>query len=1101
MAFSLGTAEGRIVVDGSAAKAGFATAQSAAEAMFSVLENKVNAVKDLGTNMTKIGAVGAAGFGLAVNAAANFEQRMSAVAAVSGATTSEFDALRQKALDLGKDTSFGATEAAMAIEELVKAGLTIPDVMNGAADATVALAAAGEISLPQAAEIASAAMNNFNLTGAEMPRIADLIAGAANASAISVGEFGISLQQVGAVANLTGMDFQDVSVAIAEMGNAGIKGSDAGTSLKTMLMNLQPTTKAQTAEFERLGLLTTSTEGALKSMAEQGIKPVGTSMDSIRQAVGKYLVETQGLKEDTKELGQATDDWLVKNGGMQNAFFDTEGKIKSLKDIQQVLQDSTKGMSEQQKLASLELLFGADAIRAAAIMAKNGASGYDTLYASMSKVTAAEVAATRMDNFRGALEQVKGAIETVAIEVGGVLLPVFTTIAQKIDALISKFLELPEGIKKAIYIFAAVVTAVTLAGGALIGLAFAIAPVVASFLGMLALNSVISIFTAIFAAAAGGAGPLAALGAGVARIMTLFGRVTTVARILIGVLRLMGAAWAIATGPIGIAIAIIAALAAGFYILYQRSETFRNFVNGIAAAIMGVLNPAIELAKQAIQSIVDGFNGVSGSGALGFFEGIGQVARTLWDTLMSLVSWFMGNFMPALSAAGASIQSSLGAAFQQISSVVTGQLWPALQQLWTSLSTTLAPVVQFLGEHWQIFAAILLGPVILALGLIIGAVIAVVAVLATILPPIIQIGAAIINFAVGIIGPVFSTIVSVVSGAINILVGIIRTFAALLTGNWSAAWEGLKQIAEGAWQAITGVFTGVGDIIGAIVAFCDAVIQVFIDLWDELVGHSIVPDTINGVIEWFAKLPGEILGKLAAFAAQVIAKFVEIAINVITKIAQLVADIVNWFSQLPGRVISALAALGGMLLSTAASWIASAISGVSGALGGLLSIFSGLGSRVLGALGNVGSILYNAGSSIIRGLINGINSAIGGVRSALGKVTSMIPSWKGPPEKDKILLTNAGKLIMAGLVKGIDLGTPELKKTLNNLMPVMQSSVSLEASGYRPSTTVVKLPAAVGSSSTGGNTYNFNSYGADANAASDVTARKIRTMVTMGAFG
>src|SRR5678816_4657152 len=101
--------------------------------------------------------------------------------------------------------------------ELIKAGISVEDTLNGAADATVALAAAGEIDLPQAATISANAMNAFGLAAKDLPHVADLIAGAANASAIDVGEFGQSLQQAGATAHLSGLSCDDLSCAIAAM--------------------------------------------------------------------------------------------------------------------------------------------------------------------------------------------------------------------------------------------------------------------------------------------------------------------------------------------------------------------------------------------------------------------------------------------------------------------------------------------------------------------------------------------------------------------------------------------------------------------------------------------------------------------------------------------------------------------------------------------------------------------------------------------------------------------------------------------------------------------------------------------------------------------
>ena len=317
--------------------------------------------------LTAAGVGIAAAGGYAVKSAADFEKTLSGVKAVSGATADEMKQIQGLALQLGKDTSFSASEAAAGIEELVKGGLTIPDIMNGAAKATLDLAAAGGVSLPDAAIIAANALAQFNLQGKDMGHVADLIAGAANASALDVGQFKFSLQAAGAVAATTGFSFDDLAQAIAVMGKAGITGSDAGTSLKTMMMSLQPSTKK--------------------------------------------------AKETMRDLGL----WTAQTG---SAFFDANGKVKSMAEVAGILQNATKDLTQAQKLQALETMFGSDAIRAAAVLAKEGAGGFNEMAGAMGKVTAASVGAEKLNNLAGDITTLKGSVETAAITFGMVFLPV-----------------------------------------------------------------------------------------------------------------------------------------------------------------------------------------------------------------------------------------------------------------------------------------------------------------------------------------------------------------------------------------------------------------------------------------------------------------------------------------------------------------------------------------------------------------------------------------------------------------------------------------------------------------------------------------------------
>lgn len=419
--YNLGTARGSVVIDyrdtgTSKANADLQKLRASAKSTGTDFGSSAQSVERGGL------AIGAA-LGLVVVAAARFEKRLSGIEAVSGATATQMDALRKKALQLGADTAFSAEQGAEAIEELVKAGVPLEDILNGAADAAVNLAAAGGIELADAASIASTAMNAFNLSGKDLGHVADLIAGAANASAIDVNQFNFAMQQASATAALAGFKFDDLATAIAVMGQAGIKGSDAGTSIKTFLQNLQPTTVKQTKLFNDLGITTR---------------------------------------------------------GLGNRFFDAAGNVKSMSEVAQVLQESLKGQTRQQKLLTLETLFGSDAIRAAAIFADAGAQGFDKMAASMGKVKAADVAATRLDNLSGDIEFLKGTAETLAITLGEILIPRLRDLAGGANSALTKISEMDDKTKTMIVDNAALAAGLALTVGVIGRMAVAVKALMAA---------------------------------------------------------------------------------------------------------------------------------------------------------------------------------------------------------------------------------------------------------------------------------------------------------------------------------------------------------------------------------------------------------------------------------------------------------------------------------------------------------------------------------------------------------------------------------------------------------------------------------------------
>lgn len=594
MSYNLGSAEGTIKITADTSGADQA-AKKTDEALQKIGKSSSQTQQDLDKVGSASGAAAlaiAGGFALAVNTAANFEQGLSNIKAVSGATDAEMKKISDTALRIGKDTTFSATEAAQAIEELSKAGISVDDILNGAADAAVNLAAAGGVDLPTAATIASNAMNAFGLTAADMVGVVDQIAGASNASAIDVNDFGQSLSQVGAVASLAGLSFDDTAIAIAEMGNAGIKGSDAGTSLKTMLMNLQPQTKKQSELMQELGLITAD----------------GT-----------------------------------------NQFYDQEGKLKSLRDIQDVLSTSLTGMTDAQKQAALETIFGSDAIRAAAILTDEGAAGYDKMAEAMGKVSAADVAETRLDNFKGSLEGLKGSLETVGIQIGMVLIPYLRAFVDWVSSVVDGFGALSPTLQEIIII-----------GGLVAG----------------------GLLSAVWAAS---------------KIYNVFSTASAAVRLLSKAFDLLKA------NPIVLIILAIIALGVALYELYQHSETFRNivgkawdFVKDAAARAWAVIEPILKWFKELWDALVDAFQtGDWGSVWDKITEGLSNV----WDVLKDLGKKLGGYILDALSWVGSQIPGWIANAWSWLTDDFTPWLIESLGDLGSMLGEWFVTAWDFLAEN------------------------------------------------------------------------------------------------------------------------------------------------------------------------------------------------------------------------------------------------------------------------------------------------------------------------------------------------------------------------------------------------------------------
>lgn len=312
-------------------------------------------LRDFKTESTIAGAALLALPAMAVKAAMGFDKEMSKVAAVANATADEMDALRQAAIKAGADTSFSAGESATAISELAKAGVSTSAILGGALAGSLDLAAAGGLALADAATIAAQAMNVFDLGGSDVARVADTLAAGANKSAADVGQLGEALRQGGLLAKQTGLGLEDTVGVLSAFADNALIGSDAGTSLKTMLMRLTPQSKEAKEEMDRLNL----------------------------------------------------------------SAYDAAGNFVGLENFAGQLRDSLADLTPEARNSALQVIFGADAARAAGVLYDIGADGVRDYTAAVDdQGAAARMAAVQLDNLAGDLEQLSGSIETAFIQAG-----------------------------------------------------------------------------------------------------------------------------------------------------------------------------------------------------------------------------------------------------------------------------------------------------------------------------------------------------------------------------------------------------------------------------------------------------------------------------------------------------------------------------------------------------------------------------------------------------------------------------------------------------------------------------------------------------------
>lgn len=249
--------------------------------MKTALRDIPNGIEQMGTAMQSAGeklsamgdalmpisaAAAAVGVG-AIKMTADFDSSMSKVSAISGATGKDFDALRQKAREMGAETKFSASEAADAFTYMAMAGWKTEEMMSGI-DGIMALSAADGLDLATTSDIVTDSLTAMGLSAEDAGHFADVLAAASTNANTNVEMMGETFKYAAPVAGALGFSIEDLAMATGLMANAGIKGSQSGTALRGWLTRLAKPTKESGNAMKALGLSLTNADGSMKSLFE-----------------------------------------------------------------------------------------------------------------------------------------------------------------------------------------------------------------------------------------------------------------------------------------------------------------------------------------------------------------------------------------------------------------------------------------------------------------------------------------------------------------------------------------------------------------------------------------------------------------------------------------------------------------------------------------------------------------------------------------------------------------------------------------------------------------------------------------------------------------
>jgi TP901 family phage tail tape measure protein len=391
----LNTVKFKVVVDGADAQTALGgvtkAAQNTQKASTVSLQKMASAAQSAGMAMTLGITVPLVAAGRqAIKAGMEFQQGMANIQAVTGATSEEMGKFSGLVKEMASTTPYGIGDVTKAIEDLSKAGLTTTQIIDGGLYGALTLAAAGEIELEEAANLAARALITFKNDGLSVADAANILVGAANKSTTSVGEIGSSFEMVSVVAANAGLTMKDTATALAVFAQNGMAGSDAGTSLKTMLMNLTPQSAKATKYMKELGIIT-------------------------------------------------------KDGA--NQFYDANGRMKDMVGIADVMQNAFKGLNDEQRIHYMRTIFGQDAIRGATVLYKEGADGIRLMTSAIESVDARKVAETKWATLSTKIQIFRNNLDLLSSEIFTRFEPAMSAIVDGATKMVDVFRKAPKGLQ------------------------------------------------------------------------------------------------------------------------------------------------------------------------------------------------------------------------------------------------------------------------------------------------------------------------------------------------------------------------------------------------------------------------------------------------------------------------------------------------------------------------------------------------------------------------------------------------------------------------------------------------------------------------------
>ena len=978
--------DGTLKFDTSIDSKGF---QSGIDGIGSIAEKGLKATGAiLAGTATAIGAIGAA----SVKVGSDFEASMSKVAAISGATGDDLKALTDKAKEMGATTKFSASESADALQYMAMAGWKTEDMLNGL-EGIMNLAAASGEDLATTSDIVTDALTAFGLSAEDSTHFADVLAQASSNANTNVGMMGETFKYVAPVAGALGYTAEDTALAIGLMANSGIKASQAGTSLRSIMSRMAKPTKEVQGAMDKLGVSLTDSNGNMKSLNEV-MGDLRNGFAGLSEAEAAEMAAALGGQEAMSGLlaiVNASDDDFDK---LSDAIYSCDGAAKRMADT---MNDNLQGQITILK-SGLEGL---------------GISLYENMEAPLKEVVkeAQNMVQQLQDAFNnGGLDEVVSTVGDIFAQIVEKAASAAPDLIDVASDMIQSFLtginnNLPE-------IASAGVDIVTSLGSALIentGLLWSTGvALLAEVLSGLADNMPQLVESAKDALSQFGSALVEyapSIGESAAKIVSYL------------------ASAVIENLPqiIEVGKQIVQGFIAG---IEQEFPGLGAFLSGLFDGFASTLAPIAQTVVDALSNIFSALDGADPETMEALGKAIGTIAASIAalkvasevvggvKNLLSVLGGFRktaGNVIgivpkvvegfQLLSGGAGTFSEVLALEFPKLAGIITkvtgsfGTLASTISGVFTKIGAVVGPAISKIAS---LISSI--GPTIAGIGAVIGgAVMAVTNFFGMLKDGFSWVKEAlmVIGIAIAAVGAVILGAPALVAAVVAGIVAAVATLVVVIKDHWTQIVDFFKGIPDKIGEVVDSIVAWFQELPGRISTWLTNTITAISEWGSELYTNitTFVSEAISAIGDWFAQLPYKIGYALGTAIGTIIQWGINVKDWVTTELPKIIQSVVDWFAQLPGRIWTWLVGVVNNIIAWGQNMYTTITTAATNAVNSVINWFSQLPGRIWTWLVNTVNNVIQWGQNLYSTMTTAATNAINSVTSWFQQLPGKIWTW------------------------------------------------------------------------------------------------------------